>query len=310
MATKNTNKPTAKKAAGELSDTINIDLSQYTTPVSILLSGIMISASIIFSGGAGTGNTAIDYSCDPAQPLSKGCLQTYADDLKLKMSDFNDCIENDETSDIIDAELEAANNHGITGTPSVLIGKGNGDKIQGFMAGNVLDYNSLKEVVDYAIDNSLEDTLSYVKKQRLSELEDMRIQIQDYYASEQGGSLGGEELNNKVEEVVAEQKTSIENNYVLKELDLGNGVEFGKGDVVVMEFSDYECPYSKQFAQSTVSQLKDEYIKTNKIRFVFRDFPLESIHANARNAAEAARCAEEQDKYFEYHDKLFGIAEE
>ena len=74
--------------------------------------------------------------------------------------------------------------------------------------------------------------------------------------------------------------------------------------VVIVEFSDFQCPYCARFAQQTFPQLKREYIDTGKARLVFRDFPL-SFHQNAMSAAEAAQCAYEQDAFWEMHDKLF-----
>ena len=52
-------------------------------------------------------------------------------------------------------------------------------------------------------------------------------------------------------------------------------------------------------------QLENDYIKTGKIKYVFRHLPLESIHKNAFKAAEAANCANEQGKFWEMHDSLF-----
>lgn len=74
--------------------------------------------------------------------------------------------------------------------------------------------------------------------------------------------------------------------------------------VVIVEFSDFQCPYCARFAQQTFPQLKREYIDTGKVRLVFRDFPL-SFHQNAALAAEAAQCAHEQGRFWEYHDRLF-----
>lgn len=75
--------------------------------------------------------------------------------------------------------------------------------------------------------------------------------------------------------------------------------------VTIVEYTDYQCPFCKRFIDATFGQLKKEYIDTGKIRFVVRDFPLVSIHSNAQKSAEAAQCAGEQKKYFEYHDKLY-----
>lgn len=75
--------------------------------------------------------------------------------------------------------------------------------------------------------------------------------------------------------------------------------------VTVVEFSDYECPACRE-AHRTVQRLKDIY--AGKIRWVFKDFPL-SKHKMAEKAAEAARCAGDQGKFWEYQDILFSSKE-
>ncbi|MFH1972062.1 MAG: thioredoxin domain-containing protein [archaeon] len=72
-------------------------------------------------------------------------------------------------------------------------------------------------------------------------------------------------------------------------------------DVVIVEFSDFQCPYCARGAE-VVAELLEEY--GNDIKVVYRDFPL-SFHENAHIAAEAAECAAEQDKFWEFHDLLF-----
>lgn len=74
--------------------------------------------------------------------------------------------------------------------------------------------------------------------------------------------------------------------------------------VTVIEYSDYECPFCKKFTLESLPSIKEEYVNTGKVKFIFKDFPLE-IHKNSRSAAVAAHCAGEQGKYFEYHDILF-----
>jgi len=73
-------------------------------------------------------------------------------------------------------------------------------------------------------------------------------------------------------------------------------------EIVIIEFSDYQCPYCKKWHDEVFSQLLAEY--PDKIRFVYRDFPLGG-HPEAIPAAVAANCAGEQDKYWEYHTALF-----
>jgi protein-disulfide isomerase len=73
--------------------------------------------------------------------------------------------------------------------------------------------------------------------------------------------------------------------------------------VTIVEFSDYQCPYCVRWYNQVYKRLVQEY--EGKIRFVYRDFPLEGIHPDATPAAIAAHCAGEQDAYFLFHDALF-----
>ena len=73
--------------------------------------------------------------------------------------------------------------------------------------------------------------------------------------------------------------------------------------LTLVEFTDLECPFCRQFHVTTFEQLKRTYIDTGKVRFVTRDFPLE-FHANARPAAHAARCAGEQSRFWEMRHLL------
>jgi protein-disulfide isomerase len=73
--------------------------------------------------------------------------------------------------------------------------------------------------------------------------------------------------------------------------------------VKIIEFSDYQCPYCKRWYDTVNARLLADY--AGKIRFVYRDLPLSSIHPEAQGAAEAADCAGEQNVYWQYHDALF-----
>ncbi len=73
--------------------------------------------------------------------------------------------------------------------------------------------------------------------------------------------------------------------------------------VVVREFADYQCPACGGF-EPILAQMRKEYVDTGKVRFVFFDFPLD-IHKNAVVAAQVARCAGEQNHYWEMHDYLY-----
>lgn len=72
--------------------------------------------------------------------------------------------------------------------------------------------------------------------------------------------------------------------------------------VTIVEFSDYQCPYCKR-AQSTLAEVLKHY--GSDVSLVFKDLPIASLHPEAETAAQAARCAGEQGKYWEYHEALF-----
>jgi len=72
--------------------------------------------------------------------------------------------------------------------------------------------------------------------------------------------------------------------------------------VVIVEFSDYQCPYCQMWHQEVLPQIMEEY--SGKVRFIYRDFPL-SGHPDAQPAAEAANCAGDQDAYWQFQDAIF-----
>ncbi len=88
---------------------------------------------------------------------------------------------------------------------------------------------------------------------------------------------------------------------------MSGGAVLGEIDapVTIVEFSDYQCPFCRRFSLFVFPAIQREYIDTGKVRYVFRDFPLSSIHQQAEKAHESARCAAEFNKYWEMHDVLF-----
>ncbi len=74
--------------------------------------------------------------------------------------------------------------------------------------------------------------------------------------------------------------------------------------VVIVEYSDYQCPFCRRFYDDAYAQIKKEYVDTGKALFVYKDFPL-PFHPQAEPLAESARCAGDQQKYWEMHDKIF-----
>lgn len=88
-----------------------------------------------------------------------------------------------------------------------------------------------------------------------------------------------------------------------------NDPSSGPGDakVVVRMFSDFQCPACR-FAEPGVKHAMKTY--AGRVRFIWNDFPLSTVHKNARIAANAGRCAEEQGRFWEYREKLFSSQDE
>lgn len=90
------------------------------------------------------------------------------------------------------------------------------------------------------------------------------------------------------------------------------GISLGdpKAPVTIVEFADFQCPFCGRFHQAVEPRIKAEYVQTGKARFIYRDFAfLDSVSGNeqgeSHRAAEAARCANDQGKFWEYHDYLY-----
>jgi protein-disulfide isomerase len=88
-------------------------------------------------------------------------------------------------------------------------------------------------------------------------------------------------------------------------LKLGAEYSLGRNDapVVIVEYTDYQCPFCNRFHTGAYPEIRKNYIDTGKVRFIKRDLALD-FHPNALKAAQAARCAGDQGKFWEMHDLL------
>lgn len=141
--------------------------------------------------------------------------------------------------------------------------------INGRLLGGAFPFESFKELIDKELAGTGSDKLTDYSKQ-----------LQD--AAAQGAF-------NPVPKVLAVSDT-----------DSSKGPKDAK--VMIVEYSDFQCPYCGR-AFPTVNQVLKEY--NGKVRLVYKHFPLVSIHPHAEKAAEAAECAKAQGKFWEFHDKLF-----
>lgn len=75
--------------------------------------------------------------------------------------------------------------------------------------------------------------------------------------------------------------------------------------VTMVEFTDFQCPFCRRYSNGTFPKIIKDYIKTGKVRYVVRQFPLKAIHPKAVKASEASLCAGDQGKYWEMYDQIF-----
>ncbi len=97
------------------------------------------------------------------------------------------------------------------------------------------------------------------------------------------------------EDVLLTQKNLLENGSPM----IGNP----SATITILEWGDYQCTFCYRFHQSSLNTILDEYIIPGKVNLVFKDFPLNG--PDSVLAAEASYCAEDQGKYWEYHDELY-----
>ncbi|MFA6296813.1 MAG: prolipoprotein diacylglyceryl transferase [Patescibacteria group bacterium] len=111
------------------------------------------------------------------------------------------------------------------------------------------------------------------------------------------GNDVGNEVKGEAKQVVNTNEEAV--------VDVSTDDDPIKGDknakITIVEFSDFECPFCEK-AEPTLKKILDTY--SGKVKLVYRDFPL-AMHKDAQKAAEASQCANDQGKYWEYHDKLY-----
>lgn len=156
-----------------------------------------------------------------------------------------------------------------------------------------------EEVGDFIKKNKLEKGVQNPRTGKMEKVnkEDVRRYLESTKKRSQTESfIRGLMANAKVKQVLQEPKEVIPEDAHAPYLGAA------KSKVVIQEFSDFQCPYCAG-AHDTVKQLNAAY--GDKIKIIFRQFPLESIHPEARPASIAALCAGQQKKFWPMHDKLF-----
>ncbi len=199
---------------------------------------------------------------------------TLADDLGLNVATFNTCLANEMHAENIIASQSEGQQFGVSGTPNFFF---NGYYIRGGFR-----YEDILPIVEVAeageLEAMIEENAQASYEAQLAQYEQAKQQLEAPPVPE--GPID----------------VPVEGSYAIGDPD---------APVTIVEYTDYQCPYcSRHFAQ-TFPLIKENYVDTGMVRYVFKDFPLTSIHPQAVLASEAARCAGDQDAYLEMHDVLF-----
>jgi len=141
------------------------------------------------------------------------------------------------------------------------------------------------------------------------------VAVAAFFAGSYTSNLNSNEISQEdLEAVIAKLELKILQNQLPTEqskitikISADNDPIIGNPDapITIIEFSDFQCPFCARFYTQTLPLIYEEYIEPGKVKLVFRDYPIQSIHPNAVPAAVASECANEQGKFKEMHDMLF-----
>lgn len=193
----------------------------------------------------------------------------YATSLELDSAAFTECLESGRHDAAIEENVREAQAHGVSGTPTIFINGYN-------LFRGAQPFETFDLLVGYAENGELEDRIREAVAQQ-----------------------------NEARQAAQIPPTPVPNADVPTE----NAFAIGDPDapVTIVEYTDFQCPYCARHFSDTLAQIIENYVDTGIVRYVFKDFPLTSIHPQAIAAAEAARCAGEQspDAFVDMHHKLF-----
>src|SRR5438094_2800126 len=144
-------------------------------------------------------------------------------------------------------------------------------------------------VLTFAAPVAAQQSLQQQNEQILQELKAIR-QLMEKLAGPLNGAPGGP--------VPTAAAAPVNDNVKLANV---TGYVMGKAaaPLTMVEFTDLQCPFCRQFHTQAFEQIKKDYIDTGKLRYISRDFPLDSIHPYALAAARATRCAADQGKFWD-----------
>jgi protein-disulfide isomerase len=197
-------------------------------------------------------------------------------DLDLNVDTFSTCMADDRQAEKVQANVDEAMSLGVNGTPFFFI--------EGYGVSGAQPYEMFEAAVELAETGELEEVIQAQARQ-----------VYELMLAQQAAMAEPEP---------AQPAAPIE-------VPLNDAITFGdpNAPVTIVEYSDFQCPFCARYALQTFPQIEEKLIETGKVRYVFKDLPLISIHPQAVLAAEASRCAAVQELgsagYLAMHNILF-----
>lgn len=197
--------------------------------------------------------------------ITKDNIKDWAKELGLNTNKFNSCFDSDKYKNAVDEDMKAGQTAGVSGTPTFFV---NGTILVGAQP-----FDAFKAIIDKELAKSPTNSKNNFSFIRQAFAQETPIAP------------------------VIPPKVIVENGHFPALGDIN-------ARVTIVEFSDFECPFCRRYFTDTFPQLKKEYIDTGKVVMYYRHYPL-PFHPLAQPFAVASECANEQDKFWEFHDKIF-----
>jgi protein-disulfide isomerase len=198
-----------------------------------------------------------------------------ATDLELDAHTFSDCMADGDQAEGVQANVEEALSLGVTGKPVFFI--------DGYGVTGAQPFEMFEMAVELAEIGELDDVVEAQARQAYEAM--LAQQAAAQQAATQPPALF---------------EVSVDNAHAIGDPD---------APVTIVEYTDFQCPFCARHALETFPQIEKELVETGKVHYVFKDLPLTSIHPQAMLAAEAARCAGDQDMgqdgFVAMHQTLF-----
>lgn len=197
-------------------------------------------------------------------------FQGYAAELGLDEAAFTDCVTSERYADAVQADIALGRERGVTGTPTFFI---NDQPLVGALPASAFA-NAIAQVQAGEPLAQAPDPTDTAEVD-ISDIPPFQMPEPVEVTPSTVATLGDEDA-----------------------------------PITIVEFSDYQCPFCRRHVEETMPSLLAELVETGRVRYEFKDFPLDNIHPEARKASEAARCAGDQKAYWEMHDSLFATQEQ